>query len=185
MGASSAEKAVRPARSVAGRRLRIRKDATHNHDSRYRSASTRCLPANDGRGTFADWTWSLRGFAPDRSGSDSHSAPACRSRDDRGKTSPANSSRLRNRINQEPLTPSPFPRQRGEGSQADVVTEQELLVVCLRRLEGTGIGYMLVGSMAGNYWGVPRSTHDIDFVIDNLVLTRIESDFVVTNRIAV
>ena len=25
---------------------------------------------------------------------------------------------------------------------------------------------MLVGSMAGNYWGVPRSTHDIDFVIE-------------------
>jgi hypothetical protein len=25
---------------------------------------------------------------------------------------------------------------------------------------------MLVGSMAGNFWGVPRSTHDIDFVIE-------------------
>ncbi len=46
------------------------------------------------------------------------------------------------------------------------MTEEELLVDCLRRLEGSGIGYMLVGSMAGNYWGVPRSTHDIDFVID-------------------
>ena len=46
------------------------------------------------------------------------------------------------------------------------MTEQELLVDCLRRLEGSGIGYMLVGSMAGNYWGVPRSTHDIDFVIE-------------------
>ena len=46
------------------------------------------------------------------------------------------------------------------------MTEQELLVDCLRRLEGSGIDYMLVGSMAGNYWGVPRSTHDIDFVIE-------------------
>ena len=46
------------------------------------------------------------------------------------------------------------------------MTEEELLVDCLRRLEGSGIGYMLVGSMAGNYWGVPRSTHDIDFVIE-------------------
>jgi hypothetical protein len=46
------------------------------------------------------------------------------------------------------------------------VTEEELLVDCLRRLEGSGIDYMLVGSMAGNYWGVPRSTHDIDFVIE-------------------
>ena len=24
---------------------------------------------------------------------------------------------------------------------------------------------MLVGSMASNYWGIPRSTHDIDFVL--------------------
>ena len=46
------------------------------------------------------------------------------------------------------------------------MTEEELLVDCLRRLEGSGIDYMLVGSMAGNYWGVPRSTHDIDFVIE-------------------
>lgn len=46
------------------------------------------------------------------------------------------------------------------------MTEQELLVDCLRRLEGSGIDYMLVGSMAGNYWGVPRSTHNIDFVIE-------------------
>jgi hypothetical protein len=46
------------------------------------------------------------------------------------------------------------------------VTEEQLLVDCLRRLEAAGIDYMLVGSMAGNYWGVPRSTHDIDFVIE-------------------
>lgn len=46
------------------------------------------------------------------------------------------------------------------------MTEEELLVDCLGRLEGSGIDYMLVGSMAGNYWGVPRSTHDIDFVIE-------------------
>ncbi|MEO8166054.1 MAG: hypothetical protein ABI619_11730 [Betaproteobacteria bacterium] len=45
------------------------------------------------------------------------------------------------------------------------MTEQELLQDCLRRLGGAGLGYMLVGSMAGNYWGIPRSTHDIDFVI--------------------
>lgn len=46
------------------------------------------------------------------------------------------------------------------------MTETELLLDCLRRLELSGIAYMLVGSMAGNYWGVPRSTHDIDFVVD-------------------
>ena len=46
------------------------------------------------------------------------------------------------------------------------MTETELLVDCLQRLEGARIDYMLVGSMAGNYWGVPRSTHDIDFVVE-------------------
>lgn len=46
------------------------------------------------------------------------------------------------------------------------MTETELLIDCLRRLEGIDADYMLVGSMASNYWGVPRSTHDIDFVIE-------------------
>lgn len=46
------------------------------------------------------------------------------------------------------------------------MTEQELLKDCLVRLDQSGINYMLVGSMAGNYWGIPRSTHDIDFVIE-------------------
>jgi len=45
------------------------------------------------------------------------------------------------------------------------VTEQELLVDCLRRLNDTAIGYFLTGSMASNYWGIPRTTHDLDFVI--------------------
>jgi hypothetical protein len=42
------------------------------------------------------------------------------------------------------------------------VAPQALLV----RLDQSGINYMLVGSMAGNYWGIPRSTHDIDFLIE-------------------
>jgi hypothetical protein len=45
------------------------------------------------------------------------------------------------------------------------MTEQELLVDCLRRLNGAAITYYLTGSMASNYWGIPRSTHDLDFVI--------------------
>lgn len=45
------------------------------------------------------------------------------------------------------------------------MTEQELLVDCLRRLNGAGVAYMLTGSMASNVWGIPRSTHDLDFVI--------------------
>jgi hypothetical protein len=45
------------------------------------------------------------------------------------------------------------------------MTEHELLVDTLRRLNGAGIAYMLTGSMASNFWGIPRTTHDLDFVI--------------------
>jgi hypothetical protein len=45
------------------------------------------------------------------------------------------------------------------------VTERELLVDCLRRLNQAGISYMLTGSMVSNYWGIPRTTHDLDFVV--------------------
>src|SRR5206468_9816899 len=45
------------------------------------------------------------------------------------------------------------------------MTEQELLVDCLRRLNGLGLTYYLTGSMASNYWGIPRTTHDLDFGI--------------------
>lgn len=45
------------------------------------------------------------------------------------------------------------------------MTEQELLLDCVRRLNRTGVRYMLTGSMASNAWGIPRTTHDLDFVI--------------------
>ena len=45
------------------------------------------------------------------------------------------------------------------------MNEQELLADCLRRLNRTGVTYYLTGSMAGNYWGIPRTTHDLDFVV--------------------
>jgi hypothetical protein len=45
------------------------------------------------------------------------------------------------------------------------MTERELLVDCLRRLNQLQIQYMLTGSMASNFWGIPRTTHDIDFVV--------------------
>jgi hypothetical protein len=44
-------------------------------------------------------------------------------------------------------------------------TELELLVDCLLRLNGLAFPYMLTGSMASNYWGIPRTTHDLDFVV--------------------
>lgn len=45
------------------------------------------------------------------------------------------------------------------------MTEQELLLDCVRRLNASGVPYMLTGSMAGNAWGIPRTTHDLDFVV--------------------
>ena len=45
------------------------------------------------------------------------------------------------------------------------MNERELLVNCLRRLNRTVEIYYLTGSMASNYWGIPRTTHDLDFVV--------------------
>ncbi len=45
------------------------------------------------------------------------------------------------------------------------MTEQELLLDCVRRLNAVPITFMLTGSMASNAWGIPRTTHDLDFVI--------------------
>lgn len=45
------------------------------------------------------------------------------------------------------------------------MSEQELLLDCLRRLNRSEVAYMLTGSMASNAWGIPRTTHDLDFVL--------------------
>ena len=45
------------------------------------------------------------------------------------------------------------------------MSESELLADCLRRLNRSGVTYYLTGSMASNYWGIPRTTHDLDFVV--------------------
>jgi hypothetical protein len=44
-------------------------------------------------------------------------------------------------------------------------TQDEFLLDLLRRLAACGVDYMLTGSMASNYWGIPRTTHDVDFVV--------------------
>ena len=44
-------------------------------------------------------------------------------------------------------------------------TESEFLVDVLDRLNRAHVDYMLTGSMASNYWGIPRTTHDLDFVL--------------------
>jgi hypothetical protein len=59
------------------------------------------------------------------------------------------------------------------------MTEQELLVDCLQRLNGAELAYMVTGSMASNFWGIPRSTHDLDFAIQlpAAAMTRIVKAF--------
>jgi hypothetical protein len=63
------------------------------------------------------------------------------------------------------------------------MNERELLVDCLRRLNRTGVTYYLTGSMASDFWGIPRTTHDLDFVIQlpvsavPLILREFRGDF--------
>jgi hypothetical protein len=47
-----------------------------------------------------------------------------------------------------------------------VSEELEVLAIVAGRLEAAGIAYMVTGSMAMNYYAVPRMTRDIDVVVD-------------------
>ena len=44
-------------------------------------------------------------------------------------------------------------------------SQEEVLGRVLAALESGGIPYMIVGSIAVNYYGQPRFTHDVDFVV--------------------
>jgi hypothetical protein len=46
------------------------------------------------------------------------------------------------------------------------VTPDEAVVAMLDVLEAVRIPYMLVGSLASNFHGIPRSTRDADFVVE-------------------
>jgi hypothetical protein len=46
------------------------------------------------------------------------------------------------------------------------VTADEAVVAVLGALEVAGLPYMIVGSLASNFHGIPRSTRDADFVIE-------------------
>ena len=45
------------------------------------------------------------------------------------------------------------------------MNELTLLIDCLQRLNRRDLTYYLTGSMASNFWGIPRTTHDLDFVV--------------------
>ena len=46
------------------------------------------------------------------------------------------------------------------------MTAAELLATIVAHLDAAGIAHMLAGSMASSFHGEPRSTQDIDLVID-------------------
>lgn len=50
-----------------------------------------------------------------------------------------------------------------------MTTENEATLAIIDALETLGIPYMLVGSLSSNVYGIPRSTHDADFVIECVV----------------
>jgi hypothetical protein len=43
--------------------------------------------------------------------------------------------------------------------------EQEFLEDLVKRLQRMGLTYAITGSIASNYWGVPRLTHDVDVLV--------------------
>lgn len=46
------------------------------------------------------------------------------------------------------------------------MTADEAVVAVIDALEATGVPYMIVGSLASNFHGIPRSTRDADFVVE-------------------
>ena len=44
------------------------------------------------------------------------------------------------------------------------MTEAELIKDCLLRLNRTGVAYMVTGSMASHFWGIPRSNLDLEYM---------------------
>jgi len=48
---------------------------------------------------------------------------------------------------------------------ADPLTSEEAAAAVIDVLEAENVPYMLVGSLATNYYGIPRATQDADFVV--------------------
>ncbi len=45
------------------------------------------------------------------------------------------------------------------------MTQEEFAIDAILRLNRSGVAYFVTGAMASNYWGIPRTTHDLDFVV--------------------
>ncbi|MHC4070551.1 MAG: nucleotidyl transferase AbiEii/AbiGii toxin family protein, partial [Planctomycetota bacterium] len=65
----------------------------------------------------------------------------------------------------------------------------EVLKIVAERLEGAGISYMISGSVAANYYTIPRMTRDIDVVIEleqgdvEAFIGLFESDFYLSREV--
>ena len=74
---------------------------------------------------------------------------------------------------------------RREHDRPRVTEELEVLTIVAGRLEAAGIPYMVTGSVAANYYAVPRMTRDIDLVVElsagdaDRVFALFEGDFYV------
>jgi hypothetical protein len=55
---------------------------------------------------------------------------------------------------------------RPDAMEAEASEELEVLKSVTRRLEAAGMPYMVTGSMAINYYALPRMTRDIDIVVE-------------------
>lgn len=44
--------------------------------------------------------------------------------------------------------------------------ERDIIALLTKLFEKNKISYILTGSFAGSFWGHPRATHDIDFVVE-------------------
>lgn len=70
------------------------------------------------------------------------------------------------------------------------MNERELLVDCLGRLNRSGATYDLTGSMASNYWGIRRTTHNLGFVVQfpatavPRIVHEFSEDFTSTKRLS-
>ncbi len=46
------------------------------------------------------------------------------------------------------------------------MTEADVIKEVARRLDGAGIGYMITGSVAANFYSIPRMTRDVDIIVE-------------------
>ncbi|MCX7045742.1 MAG: hypothetical protein NTX50_09705 [Candidatus Sumerlaeota bacterium] len=71
-----------------------------------------------------------------------------------------------------------------------MITQQDIIEIISCALEQCGMAYMLAGSHGSSFYGKPRTTQDIDIIIDGTssqiesFLGKIEKDFYVSRKMA-